>query len=144
MKYLVKDSDNNILPLDVVSALPNLPQGWVVLGRDADLNPDNLDIDKCSFIDGLLVEDDEKILSIRQDKAEANLNELRVMRNALLITADHDINELEDNGQSATALRAYRKALRECTDSLKNEDGSASLSLENLILSEFAFPTKPE
>jgi hypothetical protein len=50
---------------------------------------------------------------------------------------------MEDDGVDASAMRAYRKALRECTESLKKVDGEAKLSCESLIPSEFVFPTKP-
>jgi hypothetical protein len=50
---------------------------------------------------------------------------------------------MEDDGLDATAMRAYRKALRESTDLLKKVNGSAKLSCENLVPSEFEFPIKP-
>lgn len=91
-----------------------------------------------------LVENSDKKLAKRQAKANANLNAIRTLRESLLKDADHSINELEDNGDTAVSLRQWRKALRECTDSLKKVNGDAKLSCENLVPSEFEFPAKPE
>lgn len=90
-----------------------------------------------------LQENADKVLAKRQAKANANLDAIRDLREPLLAEADHEINTMEDDSVDATAMRAYRKALRECTDSLKKVNGDAKLSCENLVPSEFVFPTKP-
>jgi hypothetical protein len=90
-----------------------------------------------------LIEDTDKKLAKRQAIANAKLNAIRALREPLLIAADHLINAAEDDGQIATNIRAYRKALRECTDDLKKVNGDAKLSCENLIPEEFEFPSKP-
>lgn len=96
-------------------------------------------------VDGVLTlqENADKVLAKRQAKAQANLNAIRALREPLLKDADHEINTMEDDGLDATDMRAYRKALRECTDSLKKVNGDAKLSTENIIPSEFVFPAKP-
>lgn len=96
-------------------------------------------------VDGVvqLQENADKVLAKRQAKAQANLDAIRALREPLLASADHEINTMEDDGVDATAMRAYRKQLRECTDSLKKVNGMAKLSCENLVPSEFEFPSKP-
>jgi hypothetical protein len=96
-------------------------------------------------VDGVvsLQENADKVLAKRQSKAQSNLDAIRALRQPLLDEADHEINTMEDDGVDASAMRAYRKALRECTESLKKVDGEAKLSCESLIPSEFVFPTKP-
>lgn len=96
-------------------------------------------------IDGVLQlqENADKVLAKRQAKAQANLDAIRLLREPLLRDADHAISTMEDDGVDATAMRAYRKSLRECTDSLKKVNGSAKLMCESLIPSEFEFPNKP-
>jgi len=89
-----------------------------------------------------LQENADKVLAKRQAKAQSNLDAIRSLREPLLVAADHEINEMEDDGVDATAMRAYRKALRECTDDLKKVNGMAKLSCESLVPSEFTFPTK--
>ena len=90
-----------------------------------------------------LQENVDKVLAKRQKEAQANLDAIRSLRQPLLNSADHEINTMEDDSVDATAMRAYRKSLRECTDSLKKADGSAKLSCESLAPSEFVFPSKP-
>lgn len=90
-----------------------------------------------------LKESVELVMSKKQSKAEANLSEIRNLREPLLKIADIEIFKLEDEGQDASSMRAYRKALRECTDGLKGVDGKALLSCEMLTPSEFIFPVKP-
>ena len=90
-----------------------------------------------------LQENADKVLAKRQAKAQANLDAIRSLREPLLAEADHEINTMEDDSVDATAMRAYRKALRSCTDDLKKVNGEARLSCEGLVPSEFAFPTKP-
>lgn len=90
-----------------------------------------------------LEENADKVLAKRQSTAQSNLDSIRDLRHPLLVEADHEINTMEDDAVDATAMRAYRKSLRECTDSLKKVNGEAKLSCENLVPSEFAFPVKP-
>lgn len=90
-----------------------------------------------------LQENADKVLAKRQKSAQANLDAIRSLRQPLLDSADHEINTMEDDLVDATSMRAYRKSLRECTESLKKADGSAKLSCESLVPSEFVFPTKP-
>jgi hypothetical protein len=92
----------------------------------------------------ILVENPDKVLAKRQRKANSNLDSIRMRRQPLLVAADHEINTMEDDGLDATAMRAYRKALRECTNDLKKVSGEAKLSLENMDASSFEFPSKPE
>lgn len=91
-----------------------------------------------------LVEDSAKVLVVRQAKANANLDSIRALREPLLIDADYSINKADDDGLDLIALKTYRKALRECTDSLKKVNGDAKLTCENLVPEEFQFPSKPE
>lgn len=89
-----------------------------------------------------LKENPEKVLAKKQAKAEEVLSQIRANRDALLIKADHAINTLEDEGQDASALKSYRKELRACTDSLKDEEGKAKLECAELDPSKFEFPAK--
>lgn len=93
-----------------------------------------------------LVEDSVAKTAKRQAKANANLDAIRLLREPLLLDADHSINSAEDDNvaQVAVSLRAWRKALRQCTDDLKKQNGDAKLSCENLVPEEFEFPAKPE
>jgi hypothetical protein len=90
-----------------------------------------------------LQENADLVLAKRQAMAQANLDTIRGLRQPLLNSADHEINIMEDDGVDATDMRVYRKSLRGCTDSFKKNDGSAKLSCENLVPSEFVFPSKP-
>jgi hypothetical protein len=90
----------------------------------------------------MLVEDVLKSLSIRQAKANSNLEEIRMLREPLLIATDREINIAEDNELDVSVLRAYRIALRSCTDSLKESNGDAKLTVESIIPTEFNFPIK--
>jgi hypothetical protein len=92
----------------------------------------------------ILEEDADLILAKRQRIANENLNGIRSLREPLLVEADHKINKLEDDELDASAWRAYRKALRECTDDLKKQNGEAKLMCENINPMEFEFPQKPE
>lgn len=143
MKYIVKNEENKLMIMDVVSFIPQLPEGFEILGSESEVNPNGLELEKCTIADGILVEDSNKILEIRQTSANINLKAVRDLRNSLLIEADHKINTLEDDNQDATAWRVYRKLLRECTDSYKKTNGDAKLSCENLEASKFEFPAKP-
>lgn len=106
--------------------------------------PEGMDEDCVEVVDGALVENTDKVLAKRQAKAQANLDAIRALREPLLVDADHSINSADDDGEDLTDLKTYRKALRECTDSLKKVNGDAKLSCENLVPAEFVFPTKPE
>jgi hypothetical protein len=87
--------------------------------------------------------DPDLVLAKRNTTAQSNLDAIRALRQPLLDEADHEINTMEDDSVDATAMRAYRKALRECTDDLKKVNGFAKISCESLVPSEFIFPTKP-
>lgn len=89
-----------------------------------------------------LVEDSSKVSVIRQANANAILEAIRALRVPLLTAIDHDINIAEDDGADTSALRVYRKALRECTDSLKKANGDAKFMVESIVASEFVFPNK--
>lgn len=89
-----------------------------------------------------LRENAELVLFKRQDKANSNLEQIRKLRNELLASCDIEIFKREDNGDDASFWREYRIALRNCTEVLKDGD-VAKLSCENLVPSEFVFPTKP-
>jgi hypothetical protein len=91
-----------------------------------------------------LLVDPDLVLAKRNTIAQSNLDAIRSLRQPLLDEADHDINTMEDDSIDATAMRVYRKALRECTDDLKKVNGSAKLSCEDLVPEEFEFPIKPE
>jgi len=88
-----------------------------------------------------LRENPELVLIKRQDKANENLEKIRRLRNELLASCDIEIFKLEDTGEDASAWRELRIALRNCTDILK-ENGKAKLSVENIVPSEFVFPSK--
>lgn len=90
----------------------------------------------------MLVEDISKSLLIRQSKANSNLEKIRMLREPLLIAIDREINIAEDNELDVSILRSYRKALRSCTDSLKESNGDAKLSTESITPTEFNFPIK--
>lgn len=96
-------------------------------------------------IDGIatLIQNEKLVLEKRQRKANSVLEEIRQLREPLLKDADFSINRLEDDGLDSTLMRAYRKALKECTENLKELSREAKLSCENLVPSEFEFPTKP-
>lgn len=89
-----------------------------------------------------LQEKQEKVIAKKQAKADENLRMIRSERDKLLVKADHAINTLEDEGQDASALKSYRKELRNCTDSLKDEDGNAKIECADLDPSQFQFPEK--
>lgn len=109
--------------------------------------PEGMDEDCVELIDvegiPVLQENADLVLTKRQTKAQANLDAIRVLREPLLIDADHEINALEDAALPSVDMRAWRTVLRACTDDLKKVNGDAKLSCENLVPSEFAFPVKP-
>lgn len=142
MKYIVRNESGELMEMVVISSIPSIP-GIEVLGLASELNPEDKDLERLSWDGEALVDDSDKILAARQAKANANLDSIRALRAPLLVAADHEINTLEDDSQDASALRAYRKALRECTDSLKKVNGDAKLTCENLVPEEFEFPVKP-
>lgn len=61
-------------------------------------------------------DNDPRLKSIDGIALEA---EIRAKRGPLLIEADIAINIAEDNGRDASALRAYRQALRDVTEQKK-------------------------
>jgi len=145
MKYLVKDQSGKLMHMVLATSgglIASFP-GIEILGLSSELNPEDKELDRLSWDGQAIVDDPDKILAARQAFANANLDEVRALREPLLLEADHEINALEDDGQSATALRAYRKALRECTDEYKKVNGDAKLLCENLVPEEFEFPVKP-
>ena len=109
--------------------------------------PEGIDEDcvDVRVIDGVptLIQNEKLVLEKRQRKANSVLEEIRQLREPLLKDADFSINRLEDDGLDSTLMRAYRKALKECTENLKELSREAKLSCENLTPSEFVFPTKP-
>ena len=105
--------------------------------------PEGMDEDCVVVEDGALVEKEELVLVKRQSKAESNLKSIRMLRELLLKEADIEIFKLEDSGMDVSAMRNYRKSLRDCTNSLKKTNGEAELSCEDIIPSEFQFPIKP-
>jgi hypothetical protein len=109
--------------------------------------PEGMDEDCVDAVDiegiWVLVENPDKILAKRQAAANSVLDQIRMLREPLLEDADHSINKADDDGVDATSLKAWRKALRECTDELKKVDGDAKLLCENMIAAEFEFPVKP-
>lgn len=82
-------------------------------------------------------------LNKKQRLANSVLGQIRHLRNALLSAADVEIYKLEDLGQDASLMRSYRVQLRNCTDSLKNEDGSAKLECADIVAENYLFPVKP-
>jgi len=47
MNYLVKNAQNEIMKLTVVSGLPQLPEGLELVGLESEHNPEGLDISDC-------------------------------------------------------------------------------------------------
>jgi hypothetical protein len=142
MKYIVKNDEDKLMEMIVTGSVPSIP-GIQVLGLNSELNPEGLDLSRLSWDGEALTEDSAKVTAVRQAKANANLDAIRDLREPLLTDADHSINKADDDGLDLTALKAYRKALRECTDSLKKVNGDAKLTCENLVPEEFEFPVKP-
>ena len=130
--------------------IPAVPAQPAIVENGVEIQPAQAEI---PVVDGLyqtvpavlgwkLVEDASLKLAKRQKKANDNLDTIRKLREPLLKEADIEINTKEDNSQDASNVRAWRKALRECTDSLKKTSGDAKLSVESLVPSEFTFPSK--
>lgn len=71
------------------------------------------------------------------------LNQLRGLRQPLLAEADYEVNKLEDNAQDASAMRAYRQALRDVTDAYIKVDGDPKVSVDSLDVENFEWPVKP-
>jgi len=77
------------------------------------------------------------------------LNQIRNVRQPLLLEADVNINILfdTDNDISLPSWKNYRQELRDITDNYKNEDGSPNESaLDEIddILTDISWPVKPE
>jgi hypothetical protein len=72
------------------------------------------------------------------------LNQLRSRREPLLKDADNEVNKLEDNAQDASAMRAYRQALRDVTNDYIKVDGDPKVAVDSIDLENFAWPAKPE
>lgn len=105
--------------------------------------PVGMDEDCVVLVGNELQEDTTLVAEKRQKIANSKLDEIRKLREPLLREADIEILKLEDAGGDASLLRAYRVALRACTDDLKKISGDAKLACENLVPSEFVFPVKP-
>lgn len=83
--------------------------------------------------------DDES--AIRQKEANDKLNAIRALRNGLLAKADVMINIAIDNSDdNLDELKAYRIALRNCTEDLKKSNGDAYVSVADINIEEFGFP----
>lgn len=79
MKYIVKDSDNNKMIMSVVTSMPQLPEGWEVLGLADELPEAMVEIEAQSLSDKekaealqFLNETDWKVLRHR-DQLEMNM-----------------------------------------------------------------------
>jgi hypothetical protein len=88
--------------------------------------------------------DDED--AIKQDQANKVLDKIRVKRDVLIVEADANVNKHIDGDSNAVGneadWKAYRIALRDCTEPLK-EDGVAKLSTADIDPETFEFPAKP-
>jgi hypothetical protein len=144
MRYIIKTPDNKIIYMEVISSIPRLPEDFEIVGLESEVNPSAIDLTVASLVNGVLIEDSDKVLAKRQVKANSVLDSIRALREPLLKAADISINIKEDIGQDTSDLRAWRTALRTCTDSFKKVNGDAKLSCEDMIPEEFVFPVKPE
>jgi len=111
---------------------------------DPYLDPDWSHVDAVEAADGVPAHYRvKKTSSADQELREAKMDELRALRDPLLDEADKVINTLEDDGADASAWRAYRKSLRDITETYKKVDGNWKVITDSLVVSEFVFPTKP-
>lgn len=91
-----------------------------------------------------VVEDTQKL---REIKAKENLEKIRSKRDVLIAEADVEVNKHIDGDSSAIgnidSWKQYRIELRNVTDSLKKLDGNPKITVAELDVDNFSFPTKP-
>mgnify|MGYP003122778637 CR=1 FL=1 len=108
------------------------------------LDPDWTHVDAVEAVDGVPAHYRvKKTSSADQELRQAKMDELSLLRAPLLTEADVEINKLEDNGGDSSAWRTYRQALRDITETYKKVNGDWKVITDNLVVSEFVFPTKP-
>lgn len=78
-----------------------------------------------------------------QSMRESKMQMLRLKREALLADADIEINKIEDASGDSTAMRAYRQALRDVTETYKKVDGDWKVAVDSIDVDTFEFPAKP-
>lgn len=90
----------------------------------------------------------ENTQKVREIKAVEILDQIRELRKPLLEEATNAINMMIDGDPKAPNcelddLKAYRIALRDCTDALKKQDGSPRITTAEVDPETFEFPIKP-
>lgn len=130
--YLIKNADGKVTKMQSKvdpNSLP-LPEGMECLGLEIEFEmPDSRHL---KVVDNTIVEDTDSI-------REAKLDAIRALRIPLIVEADVLMNIAYDNGSGIAASKAYRQALRDCTEAIK-----ADMSLLDAIEpADFEFPAKP-
>ncbi len=80
MKYIVKNG-NQLSLLNVISALPQLPEGFEVIGLEFEVNPNSIELADGELHEGIIIYSHPKTI-------ERKLVEIRAQRDAKLIEND--------------------------------------------------------
>ena len=111
---------------------------------DAFLDPDWSHVDAVEAFAGVKAHYRiKKTSAADQEIRQIKIDKLSLLREPLLAEADIEINKLEDNAGDSSVWRTYRQALRDITETYKKVDGDWKVITDNLVVSDFVFPTKP-
>lgn len=69
MIYLVKNEQNEIMKLAVVSGQPQLPEGFQLIGLESEVNPDALDVSNCEWQE-VVIQAEEQVLRRAAQEAQ--------------------------------------------------------------------------
>lgn len=69
MVYLVKNEQNEIMKLTVVSGHPQLPEGFELIGLESEVNPDALDVSNCEWQE-VVIQAEEQVLRRAAQEAQ--------------------------------------------------------------------------
>lgn len=147
-----------VAPVEAVEAVEAQPEKWIKEGEEDSLvDPEDetwIYIPAVEAVDA--VEAVEEVLAVPayykvqkrstadRDRRNDILNALRAARKPLLDEADIEINKIMDAGLDASAMRAYRQALRDVTSSYIKVDGDPKVAVDTIDLENFNWPQKPE
>lgn len=79
-----------------------------------------------------------------KDRRVETLDKLRQLRDPMLSEADIEINKRFDADEDISAWKTYRQALRDVTSTYIKTDGDPKVSVDNIDLETFVWPTKPQ
>ena len=69
MNYLVKNEQNEIMKLTVVSGVPQLPEDFELIGLESEVNPDGLDVSNCEWQE-VVIQAEEQVLRRAAQEAQ--------------------------------------------------------------------------